>query len=130
MSATSRSATRRPACRSISSTCAARNASRKAVSRANEILCYRLDGSLDVLVVAPNLTDLDAAGGGSDDYAKLPKGNLDITGEYFIWTGNAGTNRLDAFIVRIPKDRLTAGGPLSPSARSMPPAPTSRAAGR
>ena len=93
------------------------NASRKALSRANEILCYRLDGSLDILVVAPNLTSLDASGGGSDDYAKLPKGNLDITGEYYIWTGNAGTNRLDAFIVRIPKDRLTGGAPLSPSAR-------------
>ena len=112
------------------------NASRKALSRANEILCYRLDGSLDILVVAPNLTSLDASGGGSDDYAKLPKGNLDITGEYDIWTGNAGTNRLDAFIVRIPKDRLMGGAPLSPNefaetrARSMPPAPTSPAAGR
>jgi hypothetical protein len=135
------------------------NASRKALSRANEILCYRLDGSLDVLVVAPNLTSLDASGGGSDDYSKLPKGNLDITGEYYIWTGNAGTNRLDAFIVRIPKGRLTGGATLSspeppppdltipvvltPSqhppttnefaatrARSMQPAPTSPAAGR
>ena len=66
------------------------NASRKAVSRANEILCYRLDGSLDVLVVAPNLTSLDASGGGSDDYAKLPKGNLDITGEYLHLDGQRG----------------------------------------
>ena len=111
------------------------NASRKALSRANEILCYRLDGSLDVLVVAPNLTSLDASGGGSDDYAKLPKGNLDVTGEYYIWTGNAGTNRLDAFIVRIPKARLTGAAPPSPNefaetrARSMPPAPTSHAVG-
>jgi len=105
------------------------------LSRANEILCYRLDGSLDVLVVAPNLTSLDASGGGSDDYAKLPKGNLDVTGEYYIWTGNAGTNRLDAFIVRIPKARLTGAAPPSPNefaetrARSMPPAPTSHAVG-
>ena len=50
------------------------NASRKAVSRANEILCYRLDGSLDVLVVAPNLTSLDASGGGSDDYSEASEG--------------------------------------------------------
>src|SRR5262249_17450153 len=78
------------------------NANRKLLPRANEILCYRLDGSLETLIVAPNLTDLDAPGGGSDDYWKLPKGNLDVTGEYYIWTGNAGTNRLDAFIVRIP----------------------------
>jgi hypothetical protein len=82
------------------------NANRKLLPRANEILCYRLDGSLETLVVAPNLTDLDAPGGGSDDYWKLPKGNLDVTGEYYIWTGNAGTNRLDAFIVRIPKAQL------------------------
>ena len=94
------------------------NASRKPVSRANEILCYRLDGSLDILVVAPNLTSLDASGGGKDDYSKLPKGNLDVTGEYYIWTGNAGTNRLDAYIVRIPKGKL-AGGASLPS-----PAPT------
>ncbi|MEZ5285863.1 MAG: hypothetical protein R2712_13860 [Vicinamibacterales bacterium] len=78
------------------------SASRVLVPRVNEIVCYRLDGSLDTLVVAPNLTDLDAPGGGPSDYAKLPKGNLDPTGEYFIWTANAGTNRLDAYVVRIP----------------------------
>jgi hypothetical protein len=78
------------------------SASRQGSPRVNEIVCYRLDGSLDALVVAPNLTDLDAAGGGSQEYNKLPKGNLDPTGEYFIWTSNAGTGRLDAFIVRVP----------------------------
>jgi hypothetical protein len=70
-------------------------------NRGSEIFCYRLDGSLDVMVVAPVMTDLDAAGGG-DDYAKSPKGNLDVTGRYFIWTSNAGGNRLDAFLVKIP----------------------------
>ena len=30
----------------------------------------------------------------------MPKGNLDVTGEYFIWTANAGSPRLDAYIVR------------------------------
>ena len=49
----------------------------------NEIVCFRLDGSRTVLVVAPNMTDLNASGGGSDDYSKRPKGNLDPTGEYF-----------------------------------------------
>ena len=72
---------------------------------ANEIICFRLDGSLDVLVVAPVLTNLDAAGGGSD-YAKMPKGNLDVTGQYFVWTSNAGGNRLDAFIVKVPASLL------------------------
>ena len=83
-------------------TACASNASRQPLPRVNEIVCFRLDGSLETLVVAPNLTDLNAPGGGSEDYAKLPKGNIDVTGEYFIWTANAGTSRLDAFVVRIP----------------------------
>ena len=95
------------------------NAHRENLPRVNEIVCYRLDGSLDVLVVAPNMTDLNASGGGSDDYSKLPKGNLDVTGEYFIWTANAGTNRLDAYIVRVP----TLGGGSSPAPPPTSPPP-------
>jgi uncharacterized repeat protein (TIGR01451 family) len=72
----------------------------------NEIICFRLDGSLDVLVVAPVLTDPDAPGGGND-YRKEPKGNLDVTGQYFIWTSNMGGDRLDAFIVKVPAQLLT-----------------------
>jgi hypothetical protein len=78
---------------------------------ADEIVCFPLDptrnpdGSLDVLVVAQTLTDLDALGGG-DDYAQMPKGNLDVTGRYFIWTSNMGGDRLDAFLVKIPADVL------------------------
>jgi hypothetical protein len=53
------------------------------------------------MVVAPVMTDLDAAGG-ADDYGKAPKGNLDVTGRYFIWTSNIGTDRLDAFLVEVP----------------------------
>jgi hypothetical protein len=80
---------------------------------ADEIVCFPLDpnrnddGSLDVLVVGQVMTDLNAAGGGSDDYNKRPKGNLDVTGRYFIWTTNLGGARLDAFIVKIPAERLT-----------------------
>ena len=80
---------------------------------ADEIVCFSLDpnrntdGSLDVLVVGQVMTDLYAAGGGTDDYAKRPKGNLDVTGRYFIWTTNLGGNRLDAFLVKIPAERLT-----------------------
>jgi hypothetical protein len=51
------------------------------------------------------MTDLDAAGGRDvygDDYSQLPKGNLDVTGTYFIWTTNLGGDRLDAFLVKIP----------------------------
>jgi hypothetical protein len=91
------------------------NASRVA-DMADEIVCFsldagrNLDGSLDVLVVAQVMTDLDASGGrdtDGDDYEKMPKGNLDVTGRYFIWTTNTGGGRLDAFIVKIPVERLT-----------------------
>jgi hypothetical protein len=102
------------------------NASRNNQPRVNEIVCYRLDGSLNTLVVAPNLVDLNA-GGGVDDYNKMPKGNLDPTGEYFIWTANTGTNRLDAFIVRIPKNLLTSAvgsAPVPAPSPSPSPAPT------
>jgi hypothetical protein len=81
--------------------------------RVNEVVCFVLDGSLKSLVVAPVMTSLDAAGGG-DDYNKEPKGNLDVTGQYFIWTTNLGGNRLDAFIVRIPSQMLVQA-PQAPS---------------
>lgn len=90
------------------------NASRVA-DMADEIVCFPLnaarnpDGSLDVLVVGPVLTDLDAAGGrdvDGDDYEQTPKGNLDVTGRYFIWTTNLGGDRLDALLVKIPAERL------------------------
>ena len=62
-----------------------------------------------VLVVGQVLTDLNAAGGSDgsgSDYPKMPKGNLDVTGRYFIWTSNAGGARLDAFLVKVPAERL------------------------
>jgi hypothetical protein len=83
---------------------------------ADEIVCFSLNpnrnpnGSLDVLVVGQVMTDLDAAGGrdfNGDDYTQLPKGNLDVTGRYFIWTTNMGGDRLDAFVVKVPYQWLT-----------------------
>jgi hypothetical protein len=102
-------------------------ASREDLPRANEILCFRLDGSLETLVVAPNITDLNATGGngnGTDDYWKLPKGNVDVTGEFFIWTANAGTSRMDAYLVRIPKDKLTGSGVTPAPSPTPTPTPT------
>jgi hypothetical protein len=61
------------------------------------------------MVVAPVMTNLDAPGGG-DDYSKRPKGNLDVTGRYFIWTTNLGGNRLDAFVVKVPSQLLSGTG--------------------
>jgi hypothetical protein len=79
------------------------NADRSSIQ--NEVLCFRLDGSRDQLVVAPVMTNMDAPGGVTD-YVKLPKGNLDLTGQYFIWTSNLGGNRLDAFLVKVPYQLL------------------------
>lgn len=87
---------------------------------ADEIVCFplnanrNLDGSLDVLAVAQVMTDLDAPGGrvdDGDDYEKLPKGNLDVTGRYFIWTTNLGGDRLDAVLAKIPVERLEPAQP-------------------
>lgn len=75
-------------------------------ARENEIACFKLDSSYDALIVAPVMTDMNAPGGG-DSYAKYPKGNIDITGQYFIWTSNMYGNRLDAFIVKVPSQVLT-----------------------
>jgi len=88
----------------------------RTVDMADEIVCFPLDagrnpdGSLDVLVVGQVMTDLNAAGGqdyDNDDYEQLPKGNIDVSGRYFIWTTNLGGDRLDAFLVKIPSERLT-----------------------
>jgi hypothetical protein len=96
--------------------------------RIDEIICFMLNADrnppegnppespLDVLVVAPVMTNLDDPSGIIDtdiDYYRRPKGNLDVNGDYFIWTGNMGStaNRLDAFIVKIPKSTLLRGRP-------------------
>ncbi|MEX0900003.1 MAG: hypothetical protein WD081_04855 [Gammaproteobacteria bacterium] len=83
------------------------SASKRTATHANEVVCFMLDGSEEVLVVAPTMTDLEASGGGSDSYSRMPKGNLDVTGEYFVWTSNMGGGRQDLFIVRIPSKVLT-----------------------
>ncbi|HEY9420514.1 MAG TPA: hypothetical protein VIW92_03795, partial [Thermoanaerobaculia bacterium] len=94
-------------------------ATRDTVPRGNELVCFKLDTSLDVLVVAPTMIDLDAPGGG-DDYAKYPKANLDVTGRYMIWTSNLGGDRLDAFLVEVPYELLTGGsGGGTPTSESV-----------
>ena len=83
---------------------------------ADEIVCFPLDasrnadGSIDTLVVGQTLTDLDAVGGGNpgSDYERVPKGNLDVTGRYFICTTNMVGDRLDVFLVTITADLLMA----------------------
>lgn len=90
-------------------------------THANEIVCFMLDGSSDVLVVAPTMTSLDAPGGG-DDYRRFAKGNLDVTGRYFFWTSNMGGGRLDAFVVRIP-DQVATEPVRQPAPQPQEPVP-------
>jgi hypothetical protein len=71
----------------------------------NEITCVKLDGADRQLIVAPVMGSLDTPGG-QTEYNKRPKGNLDITGEYFIWTANLSGNRLEAFLVKVPSHLL------------------------
>jgi regulation of enolase protein 1 (concanavalin A-like superfamily) len=88
--------------------------------RSDEIVCFRLDQSGDVLVVAPTMASIRDNGGGAvnnpnDTYGRYPKGNLDITGKYFIWTANLFGDRLDAFLVEVPSNLLigdTNPGPI------------------
>ena len=83
----------------------------------HEILCFRLDGSTDQLVVAPVMTNLNAPGGCcAGTYGKYPHGNLDITGQYFIWTANLGGDRLDAFLVKVPSQLLISNATSAPKA--------------
>jgi hypothetical protein len=71
--------------------------------RSNEVVCFRLDGSLDVLTVAPVMTAFGTGSAGGDTYKQLPKGHLDATGEFFMWSTNLGTNRTDVIVVRVPR---------------------------
>lgn len=91
---------------------------------ANEVVCFKMDGSATSVVVAPMMTDLDASGGG-DDYARSAKGNLDVTGRYFLWTSNMGGDRLDAFIVQVPDHLLTGVIDDSANTGTYAPAPSS-----
>ena len=84
-------------------------ASENGCPRCDEITAFRLDTTLDVLVIAPTMTDYHKTGGSGDmlpGYSKMPKGNVDITGKYFIWSSNIGSNRLDVFITKIPSQLL------------------------
>jgi hypothetical protein len=73
------------------------NATPKNLPRANEIITFPLDGSLRVIVVAPNLVQFTG-----DLYDDLPKGNCDLTGEYFLWVGSP-EGRRDLLMVHLPQ---------------------------
>ena len=80
----------------------------------NEVTVVRQNSSTDMLIVCPIMTDLDAAGGGTDDYGQFPKGNVDYSGEYFIWSTNLRGSRLDVFVVKVPTQKLLEPGSPDP----------------
>ncbi len=82
-----------------------------------EITCFLLNDSVaptdqKVLVVAPTMDDPNTDAGswcsGCQSYTQDPKGNIDPTGRYFFFESDHGTNRMDAFIVKVPSQVLTA----------------------
>ena len=72
-SGTSPTATRRAGQSIDQQMACASNASREALPRVNEIVCFRLDGSLNTLVVAPNLTDLNAPAAAATTTGSCPR---------------------------------------------------------
>lgn len=75
------------------------NAHPSAHPRVNEIVVVELGGSLACRVVAPNLVDFEH--GSWTTYDRMPKCNMDPTGTWAAWTANAGTDRLDLFLVEL-----------------------------
>lgn len=100
------------------------SANRKSVAFANEIFCFTLDGSLKSVVVAPVMTNLSIPLG-RNDYTNSPKGNMDVTGKYFIWTSNLGGSRMDAIVVKVPDHLLTGGKVVQPAPTPLPTTPDS-----
>ncbi len=77
--------------------------------RANEIVCFLLNPNPnpDILVVAQVMTEVGSnRGGGYDHYAQFAHGNGDVTGQYFLWTSNLGSGRLDVLLVKVPRPCL------------------------
>ena len=77
-------------------------------TRQDELVCVRMDASYRQLIVAPLLTNALGTGGTwqAGTYATQPKGNIDVTGRYFIWSANLGTSRMDIFLTKIPSDKF------------------------
>jgi hypothetical protein len=90
---------------------------------ANEVICYKLDGSLKALVVAPVMTNMNSSVGGGS-YNNSPKGNVDITGQYFIWTSNTGGTRRDVFLAKVPIQKLGITLPGAGGGGTTPPVDT------
>lgn len=63
----------------------------------DQIACFSVapnqkQSALTAVVVAPVMSYDNATGCGSSEYANEPKGNIDYTGHYFIWSSNLDSN--------------------------------------
>lgn len=78
----------------------------------NQVFCYYLDGSVPVaqlqsLIVAPTMINQADNGCPGGAYGQYPKGNIDFTGHYFIWSANLDSNsNCQVFIVKLPTGQL------------------------
>jgi hypothetical protein len=82
-----------------------------AIPRERELYCYNF-GSSQVLIIAPGLTSRTASGTGGGEtnaYYRSPKPNVSSDGDWYYLVANAGTSRMDAYLVWIP-NHLLAGG--------------------
>ncbi len=96
--------------------CGGANPTTIVAPQSQQITCFLLNDSVapadqQVLVVAPTMDDPNTSAGswcsGCQNYTQDPKGNIDPTGRYFFFESDHGTNRMDAFIVKIPAQLLT-----------------------
>lgn len=72
--------------------------------RVNEFTAGKVTGGGPIVVVCPNLVDLDANAQMADaKYWNKPRPSVDPHGQWFVWTANAGRDRLDAFMGRMPR---------------------------
>ena len=90
----------------------------------NQVYCYYLSASSSstpkqAFVIAPTMIRDTATGGcanGNGEYGNQPKGNIDPTGHYFIWSANLDTtNNCQVFIVKIPTGSTGLTPPPAPS---------------
>lgn len=92
------------------------------VARERELYCYR-PGDPTVLVIAPQMTMMSAAGTGGNEseqaYYKGPKPNVSSDGRWYYLCSNHGSARMDCFLVRIPRSNLPGGAPR-PAPRPVP----------
>ena len=87
-------------------------ASTQSGSFANQVYCFYADASVapvdkQSLVVAPTMINSTKTGCSGGSYGQQPKGNIDMTGHYFIWSANLDSNNnCQVFIVKIPTSQL------------------------